>query len=124
MIAPEDVKEYTSFELVKERTDDQLKFDIIQAKRDIFKYCGHEFEDDEYNPLPEEVKLAFIKMAEYYALVNSDESIVKGIRSEKLGDYSYTLGDGKLYTISLDALLIDHIKSSGKKGTMFRMRSL
>lgn len=124
MIAPQDVKDYSEFEAVQTRTDPQLKFDIIQAKEDIFRYCGHDFSDSEYDPLPEEVKLAFIKLAEYYAVINSDEGKVKGIKSESLGDYSYTLSDGKTYNLSLKNLLQRYVNDKAQKGMRFKMRSL
>lgn len=122
MITPQQVIDYTSYDGVKNRTNDQLKFDIIQAREDIFKYCGHDF--SEYAKLPEEVVLAFIKVSEYYALINSDESIVKGIKSEKLGDYSYTLGDGAKQELKIGSLLDKYIKENARKGTRFKMRSL
>lgn len=122
MITPQDVLDYTSYESVKNRTPDQLRFDIIQAREDIFKYCGHDF--SEYETLPEEVELAFIKVAEYYALINSDEGVAKGIKSEKLGDYSYTLGDGKVQELKIGNLLHNYVKDSARRGTSFRMRSL
>lgn len=122
MITPKDVTDYTAYEGVKNRTEPQLKFDIVQAKEDIFKYCGHDFSN--YPELPEEVKLAFIKVTEYYALINSDESIIKGIKSEKLGDYSYTLGDGEKQELKIGNLLHKYVEETAQKGTKFRMRSL
>ena len=32
-----------------------------------------------------------LQLAQYFALKNGDESLLKGYKSEKLGDYSYTL---------------------------------
>lgn len=122
MISPKDVKDYSEFSSVQTRSDPQLKFDIIQAKQDIFRYCGHDF--SEYEVIPEEVKLAFIKLTEYYAVINSDESRVKGIKSETLGDYSYTMEDGSKETLSLRSLLEDYVKDSGQRGTKFRIRTL
>lgn len=124
MIEPADLIGYTAFDVVKQRATEALKFDIIQAKQDIFAFTGQTFTDPKYAPtLPDEVKLAFIKVAEYYALVNSDESLVKGIKSEKIGDYSYQVGEGKLQSFSLDNLLAGHI-ILGKSGLRFRMRSI
>lgn len=120
MISPKDIIDYTDFGSVKARSDEKLKFDIIQAKQDIFRYCGHDFKD--YEEIPDEVKLAFIKLSEYYALINSDEANIRGIKSESLGDYSYTLQDGTKNVLSLRSLLDAHVKEGSQRGTKFRMR--
>jgi hypothetical protein len=124
LIQPEDVTGYTAFDVVKNREPEKLTFDIVQAQQDIFQYCGHKFTDAKYSTLPDEVKLAFIKVTEYYALINSDESIVKGIKSEKIGDYQYQIGEGRAQTISLSNMLYEHVLQAGKSGTRFRMRSI
>lgn len=125
LITAADVTGYTAFDSVKTRTPAALDFDIIQAQQDIFAFAGHKFTDaTKYNPLPGEVKLAFIKVAEYYALVNGDESFAKGIKSEKIGDYQYSVGEGKLQSFSLANLLDGHIQATGKSGFRFGMKSL
>lgn len=123
LITPVDVREYTAFSTVSDRRDDQLNFDILQAEQDIFDYCGHKFDDsEEYPTVPNEVSLSAIKLAEYYALINHDESFVKGIKSEKLGDYSYQLSDGETKHFSLSKLLKSHVKSTGTPGKTFKVR--
>lgn len=125
MITPQEVKDYTAFEDVKERDNEQMKFDIIQASQDIFTFAGHKFTDSKYAVLPEEVKLAFMKLTEYYALVNSDESITKGYTTEKIGDYSYTITNGSVVQkFSLHTLLSDHLQLVGENRIRFRLRSL
>lgn len=125
LITPTDVREYTNFESVQSRREEQLNFDILQAETDIFDYCGHDFSDTErYPTIPEEVKLSAIKLAEYYALINSDESLVKGITSERLGDYSYQIGkDGETKKFSLRSLLKSHVQQTGSKGKTFKVRA-
>ncbi|MDP5273544.1 protein YqbG [Chengkuizengella axinellae] len=76
---------------MKNRTDLQIEFDLIQAETEIYRYVGHQFTEFE-NDLPDKIKLAFIKITEYYALINSDEGVIKGYQSESIGDYSYTIG--------------------------------
>ncbi|MGV2549475.1 DUF3199 family protein, partial [Bacillus licheniformis] len=49
------------------------------------------FTDDKYDPLPEKARTALLQLAQYFALKKGDESLLKGYKSEKLGDYSYTL---------------------------------
>lgn len=127
MISPSDVRAYTVFESVLARTDEQMLMDILQAKQDIFSYAGHKFDDPKYAVLPEEVKLAFIKLTEYYGLQNSDESIAKGIKTEKIGDYSYTISDNvnsSAQRFSLSTLLADHVMAVGSNRMTFKMRSI
>lgn len=126
LITPEQVIEYTEFETVKARAPSKLLSDILQAEIELFSKAGHKFNTPEYNPLPGTVQLALIKLAEYYALVNSDESIAKGYSSERLGDYSYTLSDGR--TVSkpaIDLLIAEYIqKPTPKRPISFKVRAL
>jgi hypothetical protein len=125
MITPADVRSYTVFDAVKARTDALLNYDIIQAAQDVYQYCGHKFDDAVLYPtLPEEVNLALIKLTEYYALTNMDESRMKGYKSEKIGDYSYT-ADGSSTTISLSSLLASHVQTTGQRSsTKVRLKSI
>lgn len=125
MITPQDIKDYSTFDVVKSRSDAQLQQDIIEAKAEIKRVCGHTFNDTEkYPTLPDEAKLAWIKLAQFYALVNSDESITKGITSETLGDYSYTLKDGTTVNKpNVYSLLADYVEKSVGK-VKFRFGSL
>lgn len=92
-ITPSDLKKYSVFEDVQNRKDELLKMDILEAETyvETFKLKKP---IEEYDPLPDKLELALLKTAQFYALVNSDESIAKGYKSEKIGDYSYTLQDG------------------------------
>ncbi|WP_203363080.1 DUF3199 family protein [Bacillus sp. REN10] len=94
LITPDDVISYSVFEQVKSRDTKLLEQDILEAEIEVRRIAGHDFSAPEYTPLPAEVKLALQKLAQYYALVNSDESLSKGIKSEKIGDYSYTASEG------------------------------
>lgn len=127
LITPSDLKSYSDFGAVKERSDEKLEKDILEAEVEIESIVGHDFSD--YDPLPEKAKLAILKMAQFYALINSDESIVKGYKSEKIGDYSYTLADGNsIRKPDVNNLLKNYIKdespASGEGTVQFRMRSL
>lgn len=111
LISPEDVRAYTVFGSVKNRSDELLESDIIEAEAEVFKIVGHDFTSEKYQPLPEKAKIALIKMAQFFALINGDESIIKGYKSEKIGDYSYTLADGNAVTKpDVYNLLIDLIE--------------
>lgn len=83
LITPEEVIAYSVFEAVKSRPEDLLQHDILEAETEIQSIVGHDFSGEKYQPLPEKVKLALLKLAQYFALINSDESIVKGYKSEK-----------------------------------------
>jgi len=120
IITPQDVRDYSTFASVQGRTDTQLEMDILQASQDIFDYCGHEFTDPDKYPdgqVPAAVKLAFIKVTEYYALLNTEEAFSKGIVSEKIGNYSYQLGEGGMRTaFNLRTLLRGHVLPTGTGG--------
>ncbi|KAF6603414.1 protein YqbG, partial [Bacillus sp. EKM417B] len=68
---------------------------------------------------------AVLKMAQFYALINSDESITKGYTSEKIGDYSYTLGNGStIQKPNIYSLIKDYVvpADSDLEGTEVKMR--
>lgn len=129
LISPEDVRAYTVFESVKNRSAELLESDIIEAEAEVFKIVGHDFTHEKYQPLPEKAKIALIKMAQFFALINGDESIIKGYKSEKIGDYSYTLADGNAVTKpDVYNLLIDFIEPidppEDSASVRMRLRSL
>lgn len=93
LITAEELIGYTDFESVKERSKEKLEQDILEAQVEVKGIVGHDFTDEAYQPLPAEAKLALLKLAQYFALVNVDEALTKGIKSEKIGDYSYTISD-------------------------------
>lgn len=129
LITAQDVIDYSVFARVKTRDPKLLDYDILQAETETFQIVGHKFDDaTQYPTLPEQAKLAIIKLTEYYALVNSDESMAKGIKSESIGNYSYTLSDGTtVQKPMLESLLSEYILPAGTgSGTKarFKMRSV
>lgn len=125
-ISPDDVKEYTDYPEVAERSEGKLKQDILRAEMKIIKITNNRFDDDEkYPKIPEQVKLATILVAEAYAK-NLVERATKKIKSETFDDYSYELTETKDIDISgldLDELLADFvIQSSGNMH--FRMTAI
>ncbi len=124
-ITPAELKAYSVFEDVINRADKLLEMDILEAETYIQKKI--EFPLSEYDPLPSKLRLALLKVAQFFALTNSDESITKGYKSEKIGDYSYTLADGSTMSIpDVSDLLDDYIeKEEPSDGNVFlRMRVL
>ncbi|MFB0582405.1 protein YqbG [Bacillus subtilis] len=125
LITPADLKEYTVFDSVRDRPDPLLTQDIIEAIAEITYQVGHDFSGPEYDLLPETVRLALLKMAQYFALINSDESITKGYTTEKIGDYSYSLGTGSsIQKPDVYTLIKDYVVSSepSLEGTEVKMR--
>lgn len=124
-ITPAELKAHSVFESVIERADNHLESDILEAETYVRKQISKPLE--EYDPLPPTLRLALLKVAEFFALVNSDESIAKGYKSEKIGDYSYTMSDGSSASIpDVSDLLDDFIdKDAPSDGNVFlRMRVL
>lgn len=123
-ITPADLKAYTVFQKVKDRLDPNLTNDIVEAEADLETQLGKGIEETlDGSTLPAVIKIALLKTAEFYALINSDESRVKGIKSESLGDYSYTLSDGVTLTKPDVSNLIRKYKAFS--GTFrFRMRGV
>ncbi|MBU5264476.1 protein YqbG [Bacillus atrophaeus] len=91
LIEPTDVASYSVFEQVQNRPAHLLTQDIIEAEAEAARITGHHFTDAVYVPLPDKARLALLKLAQYFALVNSDETSVSSYQSEKMGDYSYTI---------------------------------
>ena len=125
-ISPDDVKEYTDYPEVAERSEGKLKQDILRAEMKIIKITNNRFDDDEkYPEITEQVKLATILVAEAYAK-NLVERATKKIKSETFDDYSYELTETKDIDISgldLDELLADFVIQS--RGNMhFRMTAI
>lgn len=124
-ITPQNLKDYSTFNSVQKRPDPQLEMDILEAET----YVNSKIEKpiNEFEELPPELKLALLKVAQFYALINGDESIVKGYKSEKIGDYSYALSDGSSLSMpDVSGLLDNFLPEEGKKpdGVFLRMRSL
>ncbi|WYP24754.1 DUF3199 family protein [Alkalihalobacillus sp. FSL W8-0930] len=128
LVTPEDVRAYSVFAKVKKRADEQLSNDILEATVEVENIVGHDFSDKElYDPLPHKVKLALCKLAQFYALYNSDESLTKGYKSERFENYSYTLADGEtIRKPDLSILLRDYIvlPIPVENKPRFRMRPL
>lgn len=125
-ISPDDIKGYTDYPEVAERSDGKLKQDILRAEMKIIKITNNRFDDDEkYPEIPEQVKLATILVAEAYAK-NLVERATKKIKSETFDDYSYELAEAKDIDISgldLDELLADFVIQS--RGNMhFRLTAI
>lgn len=101
-VEPSEVREYSEFSCVQERSEHRLTVDIARAEQYIIWYCGRDFHD---MALPESVRLATLILAEAYAYNASAaggdgatgttvSSGGKRLKSETYDDYSYTSDDG------------------------------
>lgn len=124
--APSDVKAYSDFQAVKNRTDEKLKIDITRAEQYIISYTNNRFDDDaKYPQIPEAVKTAVILVAEVYAY-NAVEGERK-LKSETFDDYSYTLSDAnapKLDALDLGPLLDEFALVQARSGVTMKLRKL
>ncbi|ALM28155.1 DUF3199 family protein [Bacillus altitudinis] len=126
IISAEELQAYSVFDRVKNRSVERLAADIIEAEAAVFQIVGHDFTHEKYQPIPEKARIALLKMAQYFAMLNDDESMMKGLTSEKMGDYSYAKAadkvKGRPYVY---ALLVDYIEPSLTGGSAnLKVRSL
>ncbi len=127
-VAPQDVKSYTEFEDVKNRSDDKIAFDISRAEMHVMAYTNNkEFLDDEkYPEIPEEVKSAVIILAEAFAHNAVTKTNTK--KSESFDDYSYTaessIADIPSVFNEISPLLEDYMLAKANNTLNFRMRKL
>ena len=128
LITPAQLIEYTTIDEVKERNPKLLQMDIVEAQNDIFTLTFVDFEDKEkYPEVPEVVEIACLKLAQYYALINSDEAAQEQVQSQRMGNYSeQSVGYVKPNVSSLLSKWIEKKKQEKKRnGTVsMRLRSL
>ncbi|PEE20742.1 hypothetical protein CON95_26980 [Bacillus toyonensis] len=136
IITPQQLLEYTIIDDIKERDSKLLLMDIVEAQNEIFTLTLVNFEDKEQFPkVPEVVEIACLKLAQYYALVNSDEAALEQMQSERIGNYSYQrqsekAGNGLYQSTgfikpNVTSLLSVWIKEKQSNGTArMRLRSI
>ncbi|AQY42391.1 DUF3199 family protein [Bacillus thuringiensis] len=136
IITPERLLKYTCIDDIKGRDPNLLLMDIVEAQNEIFTLTLVNFEDKEKFPtVPEVVEIACLKLAQYYALVNSDEDAIEPMQSERMGNYSYDRKAEKTATNSsqvavfvkpdVSKLLSKWIQEKKDKGTAnLRLRSI
>lgn len=124
-ITPDELKAYTSYKEVSERQAEKLAFDISRAELKVMRITNNKFDSDEYEELPEPVRMAVMLVAEAYAK-NVVESTKKQLKSETFDDYSYTAESStiNLESLGLDELLADYIQAKGIGKVVMVMRSL
>ena len=126
-VTPAEVKAYSEYKQVQERTDERLAVDIARAEAWVIAYTNTDFAGAD--EIPEPVRLAVILLAEAYAY-NAAADVKTGgkrMKSETFDDYSYTAGDEIEITadgLGLAALLDPYVVVAPRNGVTLRMRKL
>lgn len=127
LITAQELIDYTVLSEVKKRPVPLLEQDIIEADTEIYNLSKIDFSDKtKYPEVPEEVKLACKKLAQYYASINSDTNAMKGIKSESIGggDYSYTKDSSSITKPSVLYLLQKFMDYKGENKVTFKLRTI
>lgn len=124
-ITPKDVKDYTELKEVRERADEKLRFDIARAEQRVIKMTHNRFDIEDYETIPEPVKMATILIAEAFAK-NAVESSRRQLKSETFDDYSYTAESSviDLDSLELEELLSDYVIETGNGKVTMTLRRL
>lgn len=121
-VTPQEVRDYTEIQSVRERTDARIAIDISRAEQYVISYTNNDFSD--YEEIPQNVKTAVILLAETYGY-NSVVS-AKEVTSETFDDYSYTAENSAVSfdTLGIEPLLEEYIKKKIKGDVTVRLRRL
>ncbi|WP_206458700.1 protein YqbG [Anaerovorax sp. IOR16] len=110
-LTPEELKEYTDFEKVKNRSDGKLKTDITRAENYIIHRTNNEFPNEKFPEIPADIKLAALLVAEHYSVIASTAPQSE-YQSETFKDYSYTKTtsiDKSVDDVDIDALISRYV---------------
>lgn len=128
LITAQELIDYTVLPEVKKRPVPLLEQDILEAETEINNIPNIANFDDQtkFPVIPEVVKLACKKLAQYYAYTNADTNAMKGIKSESVGggDYSYTKDNSSIIKPDVLNLLKGFIPNVGKNKVTFKMRTI
>lgn len=125
-VKPEQVKEYSSSTKVRERTDEQLAYDIARAEKYVIFHTHNKFDATKYrSKLPSDVTMAVILLAEAYAkqaIIQKDGAM----SSESFDDYSYTIDtDSDIAdSLGLGAMLDEYVIPDDSGKVIMKMRKL
>lgn len=126
-LTTDELKEYSDFDKVKNRSEVKLQTDITRAENYIIHRTNNEFKDDKYPEIvPTDIKLAAILVAEFYANAASI-TLQSEYQSESFKDYSYTKTtslDKTVDDVDIDALISRHVLSPAKGEVSMKLRRL
>ena len=123
-VTPQEVREYSDYEDVQNRSDAKLRVDITRAEQAVISYTNNKFDDEDLTEIPPNVKTAVILLAENYA--HSVYQVSRSYKSETLDDWSYTANDTEvsIADLGISALLDEYVLPEAS-GTLFmRLRKL
>ena len=123
-VTPQEVKDYSDFDDVQQRSEKKLKVDISRAEQVVISYTHNRFDDEALESIPGGVKTAVILLAERYAHTSFVAS--KAYKSETLDDWSYTVNDSEvsLVDLGLNALLDEYVLPIAAGSLFMRLRKL
>ncbi|PEF77698.1 protein YqbG [Bacillus toyonensis] len=128
LITVRELIDYTVLPEVKKRPVPLLEQDILEAETEInnIHNIANFADQTKFPVIPEVVKLACKKLAQYYAYTNADTTAMKGIKSESVGggDYSYTKDSSSITKPDVLNLLKGFIPNAGKNKVTFKMRTI
>lgn len=112
-IIPDEVRNYSEYKDIQDRSDERLRLDIMRAEAQIIKYCNNDFSS--YDDVPDDIRVAAILLSEKYAY--SAAKIKKGgVLSETFDDYAYTTDANaakiEISELGLEALLEPYKKAN------------
>ncbi len=119
-VTPLEVRNYSVYDEVKLRADDNLNIDISRAVSYVKKYTNNNFDD--YDEIPGEVKTAILILSEYYSYREVCKK--ETMKSETLDDYSYTreTNVGSIEDLDVNVLLENYVVS--KSNINMKLRRL
>lgn len=125
-ILPDEIREYTSSQKVKDRTDSQLAYDIARAEKYVIFHTHNKFDSEEYESgLPSDVTMAVILLAEAYAkqAITQKDGVMS---SETFDDYSYTVDIGSDIAdgLGLGAMLEEYVLPEDQGKVVMKLRKL
>lgn len=128
LITARELIDYTVLPEVKKRPVPLLEQDILEAETEInnITHIANFADQTKFPVIPEVVKLACKKLAQYYAYTNADTTAMKGIKSESVGggDYSYKKDSSSITKPDVLYLLKGFIPNAGKNKVTFKMRTI
>lgn len=126
-VTPDEVKAYSEYTQVQQRSDERLAIDITRAEQYVIAYTKNSFTSAK--TIPEPVKTAVILLAESYAYGAAADTKTGGkrMKSETFDDYSYTAGDETASGadgLDVKVLLDPYVIATPTNGVTLRMRRL
>lgn len=123
-VTPAEVRAYSDYKDVQERTDAKLAVDISRAEQAVISYTHNRFDGEDLEVIPSGVITAVILLAERYA--HTAFRTTQAYQSETFDDYSYTANNSEvsLDDMGLGSLLDEYVLAAGSGGVFMRLRRL